>query len=54
MYAQFKDKEISKRLQPADYLRNLRQAAGWTQHELGDKIEVSPQRVNDYEIHFLK
>ena len=42
-------KEIAKKLKPSDYLRNLRQAAGWTLRELGDKIEVSPQRIYDFE-----
>jgi DNA-binding XRE family transcriptional regulator len=42
-------KEIAAILKPGDYLHNLRHAAGWTLRDLGEKIEVSAQRVYDYE-----
>jgi DNA-binding XRE family transcriptional regulator len=42
-------KEISAEITPADYLCNLRTAAGWSLREIGDKIGVSAQRIYDFE-----
>ncbi len=42
-------REIAAKITPADYLRNLRQAAGWSLRELGEKIGVTAQRIYDFE-----
>jgi DNA-binding transcriptional regulator YiaG len=42
-------KEISARMTPGKYLRNLREASGMTQKELGEKIGVSANYVSDWE-----
>lgn len=42
-------KEIAANITPADYLCNLRAAAGWSLRELGDKIGVTAQRIYDFE-----
>jgi ribosome-binding protein aMBF1 (putative translation factor) len=42
-------KETAAELTPGDYVRNLRQAAGWSMRELGEKIGVTAQRIYDYE-----
>jgi DNA-binding XRE family transcriptional regulator len=42
-------KEISGRMKPEKNLHTLRMMCGWTLAETGNKIGVSPYRVNDYE-----
>ena len=42
-------KKVVTDLEPGEYVRNLRQAAGWSMRELGEKIGVTAQRIYDYE-----
>jgi DNA-binding XRE family transcriptional regulator len=42
-------KEISSRMTPGDRLRELRTVTGLTLQALGDKVEVSPQRIYEFE-----
>jgi transcriptional regulator with XRE-family HTH domain len=43
-------KQIEARMTPGSWLRELRDAHGWTQKDLGIRLgDVSPARISDWE-----
>jgi antitoxin component HigA of HigAB toxin-antitoxin module len=42
-------KNMEKRMTPKDYLRNLREAYGLTQKQLGEEIKSNAAHISDYE-----
>jgi len=42
-------KDMEKKMKPKDYLKNLREAHGLTQKQLGEKINFNAAHISDYE-----
>jgi len=42
-------RETAAKMEPGDYLHELREGAGWTLRKVGEAVGVAEQRVHDWE-----